>query len=557
MNKLGDLDRKIASKATYLLSQILIPHPNMKIVFVNEVERLLLRPNIADRASYYAITFLNQIVLTKNDEKVANKLISLYFCLFQAMVRKITAESNVDPDVKLKPTKKPRYKARKVKINKTLDMKPLQIGAVHSKMMSAILVGVNRAYPFSNLEPEVFNENLSTLFQISHIANFNTSIQALHLIFQVQKERSGRKSSEKSAISDRYYRALYGLILDQRLYDCSKQAMFLNLLYKSLKADISLERVQSFLKRILQSLSNAKVPLICASLFMIGQLLETRRLWHLIQAPNFKDNEEKSYDALKRDPLYSNAASTCLWELVIFEKHFHPTVSLYAQTLNLGKIIEAPPGATHYDPLANHTLTRFLDRFVYKAPKSVKSMYVGNSIMQPRFGKSLWSGKKKQVICSGVMMDDLPVNQQTQSSNNNELKMPDEQFYKTYFEMKGDNGKNKKNFKNEYEADYSNNLLDEDEFDEDEVFNAMSRDLKPNELGDDVDDDDDVILDLEDGDEFSDEDIDEDEELDESQIAEMDFEGHKMLDINDQMEEWADKNEDKVSFLFYTRLKRN
>ena len=44
--------------------------------------------------------------------------------------------------------------------------------------------------------------------------------------------------------SDRYYLALYRKMLDPALKTSSKQPMFLNLLYKSMKKDISDRRVQ-------------------------------------------------------------------------------------------------------------------------------------------------------------------------------------------------------------------------------------------------------------------------------------------------------------------------
>ena len=48
--------------------------------------------------------------------------------------------------------------------------------------------------------------------------------------------------SEK--ISDRYYMALYRKLLDPGLQTSSKQAMFLNLLFKSMKADLVTKRVK-------------------------------------------------------------------------------------------------------------------------------------------------------------------------------------------------------------------------------------------------------------------------------------------------------------------------
>ena len=179
------------------------------------------------------------------------------------------------------------------------------------------------------------------------------------------------------------------------------------------------------------------------------------------------DGRSTAYDALKRDPLYSNAAKSCLWELIVFTNHFHPTVALYAQTLVKGEPVNAPNSATHYDPLANHTLQQFLDRFVYKAPKSVKSAFHGSSIMQPR-GGSLWTAKKRQVVVGGKHTDDLPPNL-VDAAN---LDLPDEEFFKNYF-----------NFKAPKKAKKVMELEDDGgEFDEDEVFDAMSKSMNSNEL---------------------------------------------------------------------------
>lgn len=61
VNKLGDADRKIASKAQFLLARLIDANPGMKLPVVKEVERVLFRPNISERAQYYAVTFLNQV----------------------------------------------------------------------------------------------------------------------------------------------------------------------------------------------------------------------------------------------------------------------------------------------------------------------------------------------------------------------------------------------------------------------------------------------------------------------------------------------------------------
>lgn len=138
-------------------------------------------------------------------------------------------------------------------------------------------------------------------------------------------------------------------LFDHRLFSSSKHAMYLNLLYKSLKEDNSLVRIKSFIKRILQICTFHKVPFICGSLYLVSEIIKQKPgLLVMITQPEdngtdeeeFKDiSEDESnntsekenkddnevdkenktsnkYDGRKRDPLYTNVDNSCLWELV-------------------------------------------------------------------------------------------------------------------------------------------------------------------------------------------------------------------------------------------------
>ena len=162
VNKLGDPEYKTASKASYLLETLLHSHPNMKAVVCGEVERLMFRPNVHAKAQYYAVCFLNQVLLSREEDELAGKLIAIYFSFFRACVKKKDVES---------------------------------------KMLGALLSGVNRAYPYSRTGDDKVKEQLDTLFKVVHIVKFNTAVQALMLLFQVM--------DSQQTISDRYYVALY------------------------------------------------------------------------------------------------------------------------------------------------------------------------------------------------------------------------------------------------------------------------------------------------------------------------------------------------------------
>ncbi|KAM3861127.1 CCAAT/enhancer-binding protein zeta [Diretmus argenteus] len=385
VNKLGDPEYKTAAKASYLLETLLNKHPNMKVVVCNEVERLMFRPNISPKAQYYAICFLSQVLLSHEEADLASKLIAIYFSFFRACIKKADIES---------------------------------------KMLSALLSGVNRAYPYAVAGDEKVKEQLDTLFKVVHLVKFNTAVQALMLLFQVM--------DSQQTISDRYYVALYRKLLDPDLSSCSRQSMFLNLLYKSLKADIVLRRVKAFVKRLLQVSVEQNPNFACGALFLVSEVMKSKPgLQMLLQEngdgeeENFKDLAEEEeddeeerfvdadkpeagpsaeaeptkpaaswvhhqnleggkslqrYDPLHRNPLFCGADLTTLWELQQLSLHFHPSVSLFAKTILQGQFIQYTG-----DPLQDFTLVRFLDRFVFRNPKQLKGQQTMNAtVLQSR-----------------------------------------------------------------------------------------------------------------------------------------------------------------------------
>lgn len=317
------------------------------MVVVREVERLLMRPRVSERAQYYAIITLNQTILNARQVEVANKLINIYFVFFKRMLG--------DQESQLKKTKRTLKenrnkvdKKRKKDAGKTKgphrtpgEVLELQ-DAEHSKMITAVLTGVNRAFPFAKVEEKVFADHMDIIFRITHTGTFNTSIQALRLIFRV--------SSTQQNTLDRFYRTLYESLLDPRLVHTSKQSIYLNLVYDALQADQSMPRIKSFVKRLTQSCAHHQPPFICGAFFLISKLMSSKTdLTSMISQP--EDNDEESfkdapedqdlssddetktrepsvqkavsnissstkYDGRKRDPLYSNADKTCLWEMV-------------------------------------------------------------------------------------------------------------------------------------------------------------------------------------------------------------------------------------------------
>ena len=342
VNKLGDSDKKIASKTSYNLLQLQIPHPLMKYTIIKAIESdLLFRPGQTLHAKYYAIITLNQTSLNVKQDNVTKQLLNIYFGLFSQLLAK--------------PEPKP---VESIAINKkgevqggggALGKKALQKLAMQAKstasnddmrekVISAVLTGVNRAIPYTNTNDENFEKHMETLFKVTHSSNFNTSIQALMLIQQLVAAHHGS--------ADRFYRTLYESLLDPRLLTTSKQALYLNLLFKSLRSDLHVKRVMAFLKRLLQVASMHPPSFACAAIYLVSEMAiifpslqsfmnqveegesDEEEAFQDVQdettltsqspkaKASFLGHKGRAYDGRKRDPQHSNAAHSCFWELV-------------------------------------------------------------------------------------------------------------------------------------------------------------------------------------------------------------------------------------------------
>ncbi|CAG8503365.1 1631_t:CDS:10 [Ambispora leptoticha] len=355
VNKLGDNDKKVASKTTYLIQQLSNTRRDLKLAIVSEIEQYLLLSNSRPHAQYYAVICLNQTILTRGEVELANKLIDVYFVFFRQLlgVKNTDKQDKNEKNGKLKGKGNNKFSkdkkdiAKKKKGSLSISHQDLPSSdSLNSKIIAAILTGVNRAFPFAKVEEDVYDHNMDILFRITYSGTFNTSVRALMLIFQV--------CSAKEDILDRFYRTLYESLFDVRLITSSKHAIYLNLLFKALKADESMARVKAFVKRILQTAAHHQPPFICGVFHLISELMnlkpglralifqpeENDEEEHFVDAPEEDDedsvvsdkpkinkvsssqpsdvNTHKKYDGRKRDPQYSNADQTCLWELAMF-----------------------------------------------------------------------------------------------------------------------------------------------------------------------------------------------------------------------------------------------
>jgi ribosome biogenesis protein MAK21 len=158
VNKLGDRERKIASRASYLLLQLLNLHPMMKAVVITSIEQeVIFRTGQNIRAKYYAVNTLNQTILSSKEPQIADSLLKIYFGMFVSLLKSgdlgqvenfSAAEKaeKVGDKTSKKRTRAPPHK----KLEE--DAKTVAERESAEKLVSAILTGINRAVPFSETD---------------------------------------------------------------------------------------------------------------------------------------------------------------------------------------------------------------------------------------------------------------------------------------------------------------------------------------------------------------------------------------------------------------------
>jgi ribosome biogenesis protein MAK21 len=352
VNKLGDPSKKIAAGARHELRLVLEQHANMQTVIAREVQQLAHRPHLSPRALYNCIIFLNQLQLTANDNTNSEKqktlslpasLVNTYFCLFEVAVQKQKDEG------------------------------------LKSRLLSALLTGVNRAHPYLPEQDKDLEQHMDSLYRVVHTGPPSATTQALMLLFHVaigshpNDTDSNKKTQQYKMRQDRFYRALYATLALPSVVASGKHlTMYFNLLYKAMKHDDNTSRVNAMAKRLLCTTMHATPPVMAASLFLIGEIAKTREelkscLVNVAQG----ESAMAVLDATKRQPeaalVHPNGESVGhahLWETSLLANHYHPSVCKFAS----GNV-ENYSG----DPLRDFSLAPFLDKFAYRNPKTNKN----------------------------------------------------------------------------------------------------------------------------------------------------------------------------------------
>ena len=316
-----------------------------------------------------------------------------------------------------------------------------------SRLLGALLTGVNRAHPYLPEKDVGMEEHIDSLYRISHISPPSVSTQALMLLFHLavgSKNDSDSIEGEKtqdSSRKDRFYRALYSKIGDPAMLVGRQLTLFFNLVYKGMKNDTNSLRVVAFGKRLLHVAFHYSPSIVSGVLFLLSEVMKHQSA--LKNCAFSADGNQISFDPLKREPSSAffrsnffqdetekdnkeetgNGIATTpanLWEISLTLHHYHPSVNKFSSSMS-----EIVYGG---DPLRDFTLVQFLDKFAFRNPKSSKK--IGNKLMR---GESIGE-RRSGLEGNHHALSSLPMNDPSLLKPNNKISEREEFFHKFFIE---------------------------------------------------------------------------------------------------------------------------
>ncbi len=313
---------------------------------------------------------------------------------------------------------------------------------MRSRLLSALLTGVNRAHPYLHLEDKSMAEHVDSLYRIAHISPPAACTQALMLLFNLtigtpthddndNTEKVDVSKEESSPQKDRFYRALYTKLSDSAMLAGRQVTMFFNLVYKTMKNDSDGKRVIAFAKRLLYSALHYSSAVVAGSLFLISEVMKHQPALR----QSISRNMHCLHDPLKREPraAFTQMKTTSentditineqnddfgsLWEIALTVNHYHPSVSKFASSV--GGIVY------NGDPLRDFSLLPFLDKFAFRNAKSSEKIS-----KQLRRGESI--GERRKGIEGTILAKSaLPMNDPSHLKNSQVNE--NEEFFNKFF----------------------------------------------------------------------------------------------------------------------------
>ncbi len=298
-NKLGDPDRKLASRAMFYLQETINAQKESTETVIGAVEQVIVRPGVNEKAQYYGLTFLSQILLSHSQPEVTERLVKLYMAILKnSIIPSILKEAE-----KAKAAKKQKRQPKKKNVN---DIET-ELAPATNRLAKVVTTGLNRALPFYKGPKTVLEELSGPIQKLVNSSSFATSLQALGLYFQLATLNTLDGST------DGFVKTVEAVLLKSEvLTETSSHPQLLALLYKIVTSQninaVSTETIVKAMFNLTIKIHTTAFSLSC--LLLLAELIQVKpAVLAMINIP-----EDCTTDS-------------CLWTLHILQQHYDHRVS--------------------------------------------------------------------------------------------------------------------------------------------------------------------------------------------------------------------------------------
>lgn len=307
VNKLGDPERKLASRISYYLEEIIKKHPQQTIAVIQAVLDLCAKPQVPEKALYYAITFLSQVRFSRKHLQVPVKVFVAYCAFFKKyLVPGLLAFE-----------KEKRLARKKKRGDLTAEEEQKLQERIIPRIGKPLLTGINRALPFVE-DVAVLKELHDPLVKLASQGNLNAALPSLSLLHSV-------------CLSSNEMSSFFTTLLKITLCDANVSKLahiaspLMVLLQKVLQAEQTASRNKYagvLLKRLCQLALLVESRFGAALLVVVGNAIKAQPgLLPMILMPCESQEDE----------------SDTLYELVLLSKHPNPLMSQLAECILNGE----------------------------------------------------------------------------------------------------------------------------------------------------------------------------------------------------------------------------
>lgn len=168
---------------------------------------------------------------------------------------------------------------------------------------------------------------------------------------------------------ENFYTQLYRLVSSKAMY-AKYRARFYDLLSKclTLNAMLPAHLIAAFIKRLCRCALSGPPSSALFVLALVSNLLKKHPECNSLVQRKEGTEMDDCFDAEQDDPVECRALQSSLWELTVFERHYHPVIATLAKSIGRAEEDKAP--LYNVAEFSNHTYASLFDQEKKKKTKT-------------------------------------------------------------------------------------------------------------------------------------------------------------------------------------------